>query len=142
MALRRDPLDVEFSLLVRERADWTCQKCGKHYPERKGQGLHCSHYWGRRNRATRWYGENCFAHCFACHQYLGANPHEFAEWVREEIGGVRYDELMLRANSVKKYTKADRKDMLAHFKGERERILQARALGKTGYIDFVEWDIG
>ena len=140
MGLKRDPLDKIFSDLVRERADWTCECCGREYPERKGMGLHCSHYWGRRNRATRWYGDNCFAHCFACHQRLGGNPHDFADWVRNQLGDTRYDELKLRANGVRKYTKADKEDMKKHFKAQLEYIKRRRSEGETGYIDFCEWD--
>ena len=140
MGIKRDPLDADFSKLVRERADWTCECCGREYPERKGMGLHCSHYWGRRNRATRWYGDNCFAHCFACHQRLGGNPHDFAHWVRGQLGDTRYDELKLRANGVRKYTKADKEDMKKHFKAQLEYIKRRRSEGETSYIDFCEWD--
>ena len=40
VTLKRDPLDAVFSDLVRERADWTCECCGKYFPERKGSGIH------------------------------------------------------------------------------------------------------
>ena len=140
MGIKRDPLDIVFSLLVRERADWTCECCGKEFPERKGAGLHCSHYWGRRNRGTRWNGVNCFAHCFGCHQKLGSNPELFRTWVFKELGELLYDELTLRANAVMKYTPSDRKEMKAHFSAQLEYLKKRRKNGATGYIDFSEWD--
>ena len=140
MAIKRDKLDAAFSDLVRERADWTCECCSKHFPERKGAGLHASHYWGRKNQATRFCGINTFAHCFGCHQKLGSKPHEFREWVFNELGEKLYDELTLKANSVCKRTKAEKEDMLKHFRQEKKEIEQKRMDGWVGYIDFVEWD--
>ena len=140
MALKRDPLDAVFSDLVRERSNWTCDVCGKYFPERKGSGIHASHYWGRRNRSVRWFGLNVFCHCFGCHQKLGGNPHEFKSWVFKELGEENYDALTLRANSVKKYTKGDRAEMKKHYEGELKRIRQMRLDGHRGYINFIDYD--
>lgn len=140
MSIKRDPLDAVVSDLVRERADWTCEHCHKVFPERKGAGLHCSHYWGRRNRSTRWMGDNLFAHCFGCHQKLGGSPHKFKAWVFKQLGETRYDELTLRANKPRKYTKADRKEMQTHYKAQLVYIRKRRSNGDLGYIDFVNWD--
>ena len=138
--IKRTPLDAVFSDLVRERADWTCEVCGKEFPDRKGAGLHASHYFGRRGASTRHHGDNVWSHCFGCHQKLGANPHEFRSWVYKQLGESRYDDLVLRANSVCKRTKAERKEMLAHFKAQLEYIRKRRKEGETGLIEFVEWD--
>ena len=140
MALKRDKLDAKFSDLVRERADWTCECCGKYFPERKGSGIHASHYWSRAGKSTRWHGDNVFAHCFGCHQKLGGKPHEFGVWVREQLGETRYDELTLRARKPRKYTKADRDEMLVHYAAQLEYIKRRRREGELGYIDFVNWD--
>ncbi len=140
MGIKRTPLDAVFSDLVRERADWTCEVCDKHFPDRKGSGLHASHYWGRRGKSTRWYGLNVFAHCFGCHQKLGSKPHEFKSWVFKQLGETLYDQLTLRANAPMKYSKQDLKDMQAHFKKELAEIRQKRKDGWVGYIDFVEYD--
>ena len=140
MSLKRTPLDAVFSDLIRERADWTCEVCGKEFPDRKGAGLHCSHYFGRRGASTRHFGDNCYAHCYACHQKLGSRPHDFRSWVYEQLGVTRYDELVLRANKPRKYTKADNKDRLEHFKAQLAYMRKRRMNGETGYIEFVEWD--
>ncbi len=140
VGIKRTPLDAVFSDLVRERADWTCESCGKHFPERKGAGLHCSHYWGRRGLSTRHLGLNCFAHCFGCHQKLGANPELFRSWVFGQLGETLYDQLTLRANTPQKRPKHEKKEMQAHFKKELAEIRQKRKDGWVGYIDFVEFD--
>ena len=140
MGIKRDPLDAAFSNLVRERADWSCECCGKYFPDRKGAGLHASHYWGRRGKSTRWYGNNVFSHCFGCHQKLGSKPHEFKSWVFNQLGEKLYDELTLRANKPMKISKLEQKEMLKHFKQQLEEIKQKRKDGWQGYIDFVEWD--
>jgi hypothetical protein len=134
-------LDRVFSQLVRERSDWTCERCGAEFPERKGSGLHASHFWGRSRRSTRWYGWNVFAHCCGCHRYLSRHPVEFNAWVQEQMHDDRFNDLTLRANSVHKYTKSDKEEMLVHLKAQLDYIRRRRAeKGETGYIDFVDWD--
>lgn len=137
-------LDTEFGKLVKERCDWHCERCRKDFPNRDAaggsRGLDWSHFWTRHNRSVRWHGDNCFGHCTGCHGFLGGNPHEFSVWVREQLGETRYDALTLRANKPRKYTMAEKKEMLEHFKAQREYILRRRREGETGYIDFVDWD--
>ncbi len=86
MKVRRDPLDDLFSKLVRERANWCCEKCGKYHPEGTRRSLHCSHFFSRRKRSTRWDPRNAAAHCFKCHQELGENPIEFTKWIKAYLG--------------------------------------------------------
>jgi hypothetical protein len=53
----------------------------------------------------------------------------------------RFNDLTLRANSVHKYTKSDKEEMLVHLKAQLDYIRRRRAeKGETGYIDFVDWD--
>ena len=138
--IKRTPLDAVFSDLVRERADWTCEVCGKEFPDRKGSGIHASHYWGRAGKSTRWHGDNVFAHCFGCHQKLGSRPHEFTAWVFKQLGETRYDWLTTRAHTPKKYSKKDRKEMQTHFEAQLEDIRQRRREGQIGIIEFIDWD--
>ena len=107
-----------FSNLVRRRAGWKCQRCGKQYPEGQAQGLDCSHLFGRRHRSTRWHPDNAFAHCRGCHQYLGSNPPIFTEWAIDQLGQTRFEWLRYRHNMVMKYTKADLEDLYRHLKAE------------------------
>ena len=110
MRIKIDKADKLFSIYIRTKANWTCQRCGKKYPE-GSRGLHNSHFWGRGRENTRYDEINCDAICFGCHQYFGANPAEYAEWKKKRLGEKKYDKLMLRAHT---YCKKDRK--LALFK--------------------------
>lgn len=101
MKIRIRKSDSIFSLYVRTRDKWTCQRCKTRYPE-KAQGLHNSHYWGRGKESTRFEPLNCDALCMGCHQFFGAHPHEYAIWKRNRLGDMRYDLLKLQAHTYKK----------------------------------------
>ena len=73
MAIKRTKWDIVFSDYIRNRDNWTCQKCGKKYHE-KSAGLHCSHFYGRRSWATRIEPANAMALCFGCHLHVGSFP--------------------------------------------------------------------
>ncbi|MEA2036440.1 MAG: recombination protein NinG [Nanoarchaeota archaeon] len=108
MKIKRDKADIVFSKYIRTRDNWTCQRCGKRYPE-GSQGLHCSHYHGRSKENTRFNDDNCSAICFGCHQYFTSHPLEHTEWKKIQLGEEEFDKLTLKANT---YCKKDRK--LAH----------------------------
>ena len=93
--------DRLFSDWIRERDHWTCTRCGKYYPEGERQGLHCSHFWGRGEWATRLDPKNATAHCYGCHQYLTARPEEFRQWKLKRIGKDEYKKLTQRAHKNK-----------------------------------------
>jgi 5-methylcytosine-specific restriction endonuclease McrA len=78
MAIKRTKWDVVFSDFIRYRDGWTCQRCGKKYTE-KSQGLHCSHFYGRRSWATRIEPANAMALCFGCHQHVGSFPKDHVD---------------------------------------------------------------
>lgn len=138
--MKRDKLDAVFSKLIRERVDWTCEKCGKYYPEGHRQGIHCSHFFGRRSRGTRWHPDNCFAHCYSCHSYLGGHPYEFSHWAEHKLGEGLVQILRERAHSVRKYGKLDLEDMFVHYKGELARLEHLRQSGVAGRIEVKSFD--
>ena len=125
--------------LCKERSDWICEKCGLEFPERKGWGIQWSHLWGRRARATRWDMDNCVAHCTGYHSYLGANPHEFSLWIENHLGETLRDQVRLRFNQPKKFYKAEKQEMLDHYKSELDRIKKLRKDGQKGRIEVVNW---
>ncbi|MCA9367531.1 recombination protein NinG [Candidatus Kaiserbacteria bacterium] len=137
--IKRDKRDDVFSRLVRERAGWCCEHCGKYYPEGNRQGLHCSHLFSRRHRATRWDPHNCFAHCFSCHQYLGGNPVVFADWAEKRLGAGMIDLLREKAHSVIKLKKPDLEELYKHLKAELKAMESKRAGGERGRIEFAAW---
>ena len=38
--MKRDKRDAVFRLLIRERSNWTCERCGCYVPEGERQRLH------------------------------------------------------------------------------------------------------
>jgi len=93
MALKRTKWDIVFSKYYRVRDNWTCQRCSKTLPE-GSMGLHCSHFVGRSNYATRFNEDNCEALCFGCHRILGGNPIEHREHKLMILGEERFQELV------------------------------------------------
>ncbi len=98
MKIRITALDKKFSLYIRERANWSCERCFKVYrPPTKA--LQCSHFHGRRKKSTRFDPDNCSALCMHCHQYFGENPIEHVAFMRNKLGERRFNLLTLRANA-------------------------------------------
>lgn len=104
--MKLDKADVLFSKYIRTRDNWTCQRCGKKYPERS-QGLHCSHFFGRSRESTRFDPENCDALCFGCHRYFGSDDMDaYREFKVKQLGKKKYEHLTIRSRT---YCKKDRK---------------------------------
>ena len=99
--VRIDQADRYFSLFIRYRANWTCERCGTQY-EVGSQGLHCSHFWGRARESTRFDPENASAHCHGCHSFFTANPALHYEWKLKRVGQRAFDLLAVRAETRRK----------------------------------------
>ena len=142
MTMKIKPEDKWFSRCVRERANWICECCGKAYEE-NSQGLHCSHFFSRRHKATRWSPINAAAHCFSCHQRLGGNPIEFADWIAtyldKHYGPLAYPTLIEQKNSIIKITKKDMQEIAIHYQGQYHWLKKLRAEGDNGRIEFEGW---
>ena len=105
MKIKIDQADRYFSLYIRNRDKWTCQRCKKKYEE-GSQGLHCSHFWGRSNESTRFDPDNACSICFGCHNYFHANPEDHRNFVLKRLGEKRFIILEIKRNT---YCKKDRK---------------------------------
>lgn len=137
--IKRDVCDDLFSKLVRERAEWKCESCGKYYPEGNRMGLHCSHYFGRRYKGTRWHPDNAWSHCYGCHSKFEGDPYKFTHWVAERLGSGRVEILREKAYAVTKLSDKDKKEMAAHFRAELKRLEALRKQGETGRLEFAGW---
>ncbi len=136
MKVRINKLDVVFSQLVRSRVNFTCEKCGKYFPEDSRGGLHCSHFFGRSRHSVRWAPSNAAAHCHGCHTYLGANPIEFTEWIKAHLGQQRYDLLRVEANTPKRWKTHEKEELYQEMKAELERMESIHLGGYAGRIEF------
>lgn len=138
--IKRDVCDDLFSKLVRCRANWTCEACGKVFAEGATGGLDCSHFFGRRHKGTRWHPDNAFAHCFGCHSKLGGDPYMFTQWATERLGSGMVEILREKAYAVTKIKPADKEDLKRHLRAEWKRMQALRAIGETGRIEFEPWN--
>lgn len=99
--IKIDLADKYFSLYIRYRDNWTCQRCGGKY-EPGSTSIHASHFWGRARESTRFDPVNVCAHCHGCHSFLTANPELHRQWKLEQVGQKEYDLLMVRAQITQK----------------------------------------
>ena len=136
--IKRTAADAAFSTCVRERSDWTCELCGKQYPEGNRQGLHCSHYIGRRNMATRFEPLNAMALCYGCHSKVGGDPPYHTAIVEERLGDL-YEVLLEKKRMI--VPKADRQDreVAKWFRLQHKAMREKRMAGVTGRIEFQGW---
>jgi len=114
--MKYDPAWTIFSKYIRKRDNYTCQRCGAvHDPS--SRGLHASHYFGRGGYSTRYDPDNCVALCYGCHKYWDEqNRPEYTDFKTKQLGQERYDELVYRANHIKKRTSNTKKEMLQYAK--------------------------
>jgi len=135
--IKRTPADIAFSLCVRERADWTCERCGTKYPE-KARGLECSHGHTRGKWGVRFCGLNAEALCTGCHFREGGLARLekiWTEWERERVLELVNDigwGKMVRATKGKG-------DIAKHYRDEYDLMRQYREAGGTGRIEFEDW---
>ena len=134
--MKRDKYDIAFSQLVRERAEWTCECCHKHYPEGARNGLECSHFFTRSRKSTRWHPLNAAAHCTKCHFHLGGNPIEFSDWIRHYLGRSKSAELSTANHVIVRWRKKDKDELYCQMKAELLRMKHLRSEGVRGRIEF------
>lgn len=109
MRIKLDKADQYFSLYIRERDDWTCQKCHKKY-ERYSKGLQCSHFHSRRHEGTRFDPNNGDSLCYGCHAYCESDKQSwYSDFKLKQLGKQGFDMLKLARET---YCKKDRKLML------------------------------
>lgn len=142
--MKRTPYDKAVSDVVRERADWACEKCGVISEEGRNRaadkGMQCSHYYGRKHNSTRYDMDNCFCLCASCHSWLEDRPADHRVFVISKLGEARHDELMRRHHQVKKYKSWMLKELKEHYRAEFERIRERHFSGERGYIEVINYD--
>ena len=134
--MKRDKYDILMSKLIRERANWTCERCMKFYPEGHRGGLEHSHIWGRRRHAIRWEPDAGIALCTGCHREVGSNHDMHEELARSVLGDKRYEEMKLLANTTRRWKPWEKVELYTNMKSELTRMEGLRSEGFIGRIDF------
>ncbi len=89
-------LDKSWSLAVRTRDRFTCQKCGKQHKQ-----THAAHIFSRNNLATRFNVENGVTLCYYCHIiWSHREPLEFAKWIEEKLGEKKFKALEAKSKTT------------------------------------------
>lgn len=138
--IKRDATDAAFSDAVREAADWTCQRCMRPFPERKGQDIHCSHFFSRKYLSTRWFPDNAASLCASCHSIVSDDHHEHVRLFERLLGSTRYQWLIERKQKIVRYRDADKKAIREHFKAQVEHFKIQRRNGATGCLELASHD--
>lgn len=99
--IKIDPADKAFSLFVRTKAGWKCERCLTQYKP-PTSALHCSHFFGRGKESVRFELINATALCMGCHLYFTAHPVEHYDWQVKRLGQKAVDKLRLASNTYKK----------------------------------------
>jgi 5-methylcytosine-specific restriction endonuclease McrA len=99
-AIKITPADRKLSLEVRERDEWTCQRCGRVYVP-PTSGLHAAHYFSRGIPATRLDPVNLLSLCNGCHRWLAAHREEHASLMVRKFGVREFEELCKRAKGYR-----------------------------------------
>lgn len=115
-------LDKVFSFLVRERDHWKCVRCYKPYHP-PTSALHCSHYFSRRYRGTRWDFNNCDALCYGCHRMVeGDKQGWYSQFKKKQLGDREFSYLEARAYGITKYSIQDLEMLLKIFKEKQDEL--------------------
>ena len=136
MNIKRTQPDIIFSNLVRERAEWTCERCHTYFPEGNRGGLECSHFYTRSRKSVRWAPNNAAAQCTGCHSHLGGNPMEFADWIREHLGPEKSAALIVQNRQSLQLKRYDKREILANLKASWEHMQSQRRAGEAGRLEF------
>ena len=134
----RTPADAAFSLCVRERAEWRCERCGSQ-PEK--QGLHCAHIMSRGHWSTRFDPQNALALCYGCHRITEQNRElMLIPLVLKVHGELHWDRVFAQAQRPDWRVKKSRKEIAAWYRLKHQGMLEARRRGVVGRIEFAGWD--
>ena len=138
-AIKRSSADKWYSLCVRIRANWACERCGTYYPEGHRQGLHCSHVVTRGNHATRYLPINGISLCWGCHRIVGGDLFEHKSLYFKVLGDDNFSALEEAKQKIVRKKDRPIKEIAAHYRKEYERMEALRFSGEIGRIDFAAY---
>jgi len=119
LRIRIDPLDSLVSEYVRKRAvkrTGGCEKCLKPHD---WKDLQCSHFFGRKDRATRYDDANLCGLCFYCHNHFHAFPLEHVQWFEQHLGKENF-ELLQGRNRI--LGKPDKKMLTIYYQQQIKKL--------------------
>jgi len=110
-------LDAITSKVVKKRDRYVCQRCRKKH-DKGSRGLHCSHYFSRRYRGTRWELANLDSLCLGCHRLCeGDKQGWYSDYKKNQLGDSAFEYLRVKAYGITKFTSQDLEFMIDIMKG-------------------------
>lgn len=137
--IKRTPADHWFSKCVRERANWTCEKCGAVH-EQNSKGLHCSHHKGRRAWSVRLDPLNAEALCYGCHSHYGGTQERLDQCLTTQQQEILIEKR--NDNDLGKRIKRTKGkgEIARHYREEFERMQGLRAIGNFSRLEFMGYE--
>lgn len=136
MGIKRTPADIAFSKCVRERANWTCEKCGNYFPEGNRGGLDCSHHNGRGNWEIRFDPLNAEALCYGCHSHYGGTKQRIEAVLTENEIQILNEKMQDRNLGRESRKTKGKGEISKHYRDEFSRMQDNRDCGDNGRIEF------
>lgn len=129
--------DEMFSLCIRERAEWRCERCGNQFVH-PTSGLHCAHFKGRGRWSTRFHPDNAASCCYGCHRYLDTHDAAKDEFFMGILGVEIFSHIERESNIPLPGVKGNMRHVSKHFRGEFIRLRSLRSRGKRGRLKLHE----
>ena len=111
----RDQLDKLWAEIVKQRAGYKCERerCDK-------TTFNSHHIFSRSNLSVRWDLDNGVCLCSGHHTLNTYSAHKapiwFIDWLKKERGIEWYENLIVKANQVKKWTIPELEELVKEFK--------------------------
>lgn len=123
-------LDMVFSLFIRLRDAMdggmtVCISCGRTFPFEQMQ---CGHYHGRRSLSTRWDEDNCNAECAVDNCSNQNHLVGYTKNLIAKIGQERFNRLAAKANTIRKWSENELREMIDHYTSECRRISKEKGI--------------
>ena len=139
MAIKVTAADRYFSLAIRNRSGWVCERCLKQYTP-PAAGLECAHWHSRGNWSVRFDTSNALSLCTGCHFYTAMNREtEHRPLMLKIMGDMELDRLAFDKNRPASGIRKRVKEIAAHYKAEVERLKSLRDSGVTGRLEIEGW---
>lgn len=125
-----DKLDRIFSQYIRLRdvmpnGYFRCISCGKIKPYEQSD---CGHFFSRKHMATRFDEDNCNSECKGCNRFSADHLIGYQVNLIRKIGQDRYERLVWRHNSTKKWCDFELKELIKYYKALVDKLKEEKGL--------------
>lgn len=122
--------DRQFSRFIRLRdaipgGAFRCISCGQF---KRIEQADCGHFHSRKHMATRFDELNAHAECRACNRFSADHIIHYGENLLRLIGQEAFDDLSLRAKSVKQWTEYELNELAKYYKALADKLAKEKGI--------------